>query len=242
MKWWLVALFLFLPLVTAAISSYVQDNAGVFSATERSSLDNELREFQTQTKGVQIVVFTENKIPDGTTLEERSLQIAEENRIGQKEEDNGLLFYLAVEDRQFRWEVGYGLEPVLNAALLGRISRQEMVPLFQEGKYAEGIRKGVTVVEGIILGEVDAEAYQEPRMESPFGTLLIFLVIFIIILVFANLSKKSRKRGSFEDGAYIGAASGLFFGRMGRGGFGGSFGGFSGGGGSFGGGGFSGGV
>ncbi|MDO8480835.1 MAG: TPM domain-containing protein [Nanoarchaeota archaeon] len=237
----LLALVLMLSSLSfAALSSYVQDNAGVLTSEEQTTLDAELRVFESKANGAQFVVFTENKVPEGMSLEERSLQIAEENGIGQKEEDNGILFYLATEDRQFRWEVGYGMEPVLNAALLGRISRSEMIPSFQAGNYAEGIKKGVTAVEGIVLGSVDPAAYEEPQPTSRANVLIIVLVFFVILSVISALSRKSGK-GSFEDSAYIGAATGLLFGRMGRGGFGGGgFGGFSGGGGGFGGGGFSG--
>lgn len=225
------------------ISSYVVDNAGVFDDSTKSSLEQNLRDFETQTNGVQFVVFTEKFIPEGSSLEERSLKIAEDNKIGKKGNDNGILFYLATEDRQYRWEVGYGVESTLNAARLGRISREIMVPYFKEGNFQEGVLSGVKVVESVVLNSSDADLIISSSSESvelP-PKVIIFLIILAFFIIF-NIFRlvmwsKVRRVKKKDDDFFIAVASGLLFGGRGSGG---GFGGFSGGGGSFGGGGFSG--
>lgn len=246
------------------INSYVTDTAGILSATAKSQLENDLRNLEKQTNGVQFVIYIENEYPKEYSLEEYTLKIAEANKIGKKGNDNGILLYIAIKDRKYRWETGYGVEGTLNSALIGRISREYFVPNFQAGNYEQGILQAVDVTKRILLGSNDADIVKlKNESESPKSApifLPIFFVIFIIFILFNILkyatnswyreknltlnNKKNIKGKKYKDDSfYHGAVWGLFAGGFGRGGFGGSggFGGFSGGGGGFGGGGGSGG-
>jgi len=235
-----------------AINSYVTDNAGILSATAKLQLENNLRDLEKQTNGVQFVVYIENEYPKDFSLEEYTLKIAENNKIGKKGNDNGILLYIAVKDRKYRWEVGYGVESTLNSALVGRISREYFVPNFREGNYEHGILQAVDVTKRILLGSNDADIValrnSNDSKISPFTIFYLVILAIIILISFAarmGNNKKNIRGKKRDDGFYHGAAWGLFAGGFGRGGggFGGSggFGGFSGGGGGFGGGGGSGG-
>ena len=240
------------------ISSYVTDNAGVFTPAQKSELEQKLYNLQTITNGVQLVVYTEKTIPIDEYLESRSLQIAEQNGVGKKGADNGVLFYLAAEDRKYRWEVGYGMESTLNTALLGRISRDYVVPYFQKGDFAGGINKGIDLVTGVIMNSTDSDVVAvmtESNTKVDTGKVLLYVFLnflpwIIFIVIFSSILRAKRKamgkKGKKDDSHYITAATLLLLGGgrgrggMGGGGFGG--GGFSGGGGGFGGGGFGGGF
>ena len=254
--------FLFLILVQSvnaaqipAINSYATDNAGILSAGAKVQLEKELRDLEKSTSGVQFVVYIENEYPKDFSLEEYTLKIAESNKIGKKRKDNGILLYVAVKDRKYRWEVGYGAESTLNSALLGRISRDYLVPNFRNGNYENGILQAVDVTKRLLLNSSDADiaALKNPadeksgKMAIAFAFILI-IVFAIVIISFATAIRnaiKSPRDKKHKDTIYHGAAWGLFAGGFGRGGFrgggSGGFGGFSGGGGGFGGGGGSGG-
>ncbi|MFH1054297.1 MAG: TPM domain-containing protein [Candidatus Woesearchaeota archaeon] len=232
------------------IRNYVVDNAGVFSVEQKSSFETRLMELQGKTNNVQLVVYTENKIPPDSSLEERSLKLAEENKVGKKGADNGILFYLAVEDRAYRWEVGYGVEDVLNTPLLGRVSREMMEPNFKKGDFSGGIINGVDVVERILMNSSDEDVQRlmnNSANQDPTGLIIFSIIFFIIIIsiIISSIKYQSKKgikhKGSLNDAIYFGAMWGMFGPGRGKGGFGGgSFGGFGGMGGGFGGGGFSG--
>lgn len=233
------------------INSYVTDNAGVLSLGMKSQLENELRNLEKETSGVQFVLYIENEIPSDYSLEEYTLKIAEANKIGKKGNDNGILLYIAVKDREYRWETGYGAESTLNSALLGRISREYLVPNFREGNYEAGILQAVDVVKRILLGSNDADIIAlkggsaSGKAGFVFGVMLVMLIFLILLAASSRIKKlqKTQKNKKHKDDFYRGAAWGLFAGGFGRGGFkggSGGFGGFSGGGGGFGGGGFGG--
>ncbi len=259
MKKILILLMLSFILVQASIAvtipkinSYVTDNAGILSSSAKSDLESQLRELEKSTNGVQYAIFIEKSYPKDTTLEEYTLKIAEENKIGKKGNDNGILLYVAIDDRKYRWETGYGIEGTLNSALLGRISQEYLVPNFKNGDYEKGVLAAFDVTKRILLNSNDADIVKlkESAATENFQFkifLIIFFIVFILFLAFFIYSIKNSKKikPGKNDSFYRGAATGLFWGSFGRGGFGGGgsggFGGFSGGGGGFGGGGGSGG-
>ncbi len=208
------------------LSQRVTDLTATLSSSELNSLETELRTFE-QTTSTQIVVVMVPSIGEGA-IEEVALRIAEENGVGQKGKNNGVVLFIAKGDRQIRIEVGYGLEGALPDALAGQIIRKEIVPWFKRGSYYEGIRSGIQAIMLATKNEYKADD------SSPHSFLPLILVFIILFFIFRGIG--GRRRLSVLGVPFY--ASG--FGRS-SGGGGWSGGGFSGGGGSFGGGGASGG-
>lgn len=242
---WVILLFSAMAIAVSAqvVDDYVVDEAGIFSAKEKGQLISFLKQLEQDTSA-QVVVYIVDRIPPDTSLEEYSLRIAEENKIGRAGNDNGVLFFLATQDRAYRWEVGYGLEDVLNTPLLGRVSRVYMVPQFQQGSYTQGILDGIEVVSRILKNSTDEDIMQltEPLASRPVPKANILFIVFMITFFIVLPLFFKGKKGKLSDAVYFGAGMMLFSGGFGRGGGGFGGGGFSGGGGGFGGGGFSGGF
>jgi len=227
------------------IKTYVTDNAGILSPEFKSSLENVMIELESKTNGVQFVIYIDDIIPVGQSLEEYSLKIAEQNKIGTEENDNGLLLYIAIYDRKYRWETGYGLESTLNAALLGRISREQLEPSFKEEKYEEGLFNVVNTTSYILLNSEDSdvkkmiEESKSTEKQNPIKKKVLIIVLIVLIYIIIMFPRKRNQSSIQNNTKYTTSASKIFTGGFNRGG--GGSGGFSGGGGSFGGGGHSGG-
>ncbi|MFQ5621294.1 MAG: TPM domain-containing protein, partial [Candidatus Nanoarchaeia archaeon] len=119
-----------------SITDFVHDEADILNA----SLEAELRDVlggMAREGVVEMAVVTINSL-EGESKEEYALRLAHD-KLGDKEEDNGLLLLIALEEQEYRVEVGYGLEGVLNDAKVGRFAREFLVPSFKEGKYDEGV-------------------------------------------------------------------------------------------------------
>lgn len=230
----------------AAPSDYIEDEAGVIGPETRAAASAILRELEQKTLA-QVVVLTV-KTTGGIPIEQYALERAEAWRLGRRGKDDGMLLVVAVLDRKYRFETGYGLEQILPDSLLGTIGRKTLVPAFRQGDYSGGVLAAVKDIAGIVAQAhgVRLSGIPEPTRPkksgglSPLGQFLAFLAIFLLLL----MVQRSRLRGGLADTLIIGS----MLGGLGRGGpggfgsFGGGFGSFGGGGGgSFGGGGASGG-
>ncbi len=212
----------------------VVDEVGLLSREEQQSLDRLLRNIKTQS-GVEISVYVASSLRE-RAIEEFSLAVAEQWKLGRKKEDKALLFVLAPKEKRMRLEVGYGIEGDITDAFSRRVLDNVARPYFQQGRYAEGILAALGALQEKIplgLAEEEVPRQRQGLKLSPF-LVFVLIVLFIIFSIIGRLMGFSghHRRGGF--GGYGGWGGG--------GGFGGSIGGGSswgGGGGGFGGGGAS---
>ncbi len=229
------------------IKNYVTDQTGTLTSSQISDLETKLSSFDKQTS-TQVVVFMIGTLGDGS-LEDRSHDIAEQNGVGKKSKNNGVLLFIVKDDRKLRIEVGYGLEGALTDAISDQIIRKEIAPQFKQGNYYAGINAGVEAIIKVTKGEYTQDT--KNNNDSGFGGLLcglpvIFVLFFGFIVLMFIMRIISRifgwRRFGGGGGWFSGGSGGWFSGGGGSSWGGGGFsgGGFSGGGGSFGGGGASG--
>jgi uncharacterized protein len=263
MKLGLLSTVLLLALCSVAVAEkiadiraqgYVTDLAHVISPTTQDQLETLCAEVQQKT-GAQIAVVTVDSL-DGQSKEDYAADLYKHLGVGSKQDNRGVLLLVAPKERQYRIEVGYGLEPVINDARAGDIGR-EMVPALRQQDYSAAILLTTTRLaqliaadKGVQLNGVPANKPTAPSsVTSWWAPWLIIVVIFLIIRAISRSGRGGRGGGYRGGGGsalpwfLIGSALGGRGGSWG-GGFGGSSGGYSGGGsGGFGGfGGFGGGM
>lgn len=269
LSWLLTAALLLCPSwATAAdlvpvppLKARVTDLTGTLSAAQRQALERQLAEFERR-RGTQIaVLLVPTTVPE--TIEQYSIRVVDEWKLGRKGIDDGLLLLVAVNDRRLRIEVGYGLEGVVPDAIANRIIEEYIVPYFRAGEYAAGIQAGLQRLMGLIEGEPLPPPRSASRDRASDNLLPFLLFAFFI---FSGLFSRllGRLLGAAVTGGGMGALFLLLVGSLraaivvallafvltlatgGRvygvvpGGFPGGRGGFGGGGGGFGGGGASG--
>jgi uncharacterized protein len=176
------------------------------------------------------------------SLEDFSIRLAQQWRIGQKGLDNGVILLVFVNDRKLRIEVGYGLEGRLTDAQASSIIRNEIAPRFREQRYAAGIEAGLDAIYRTIAGEYQAPARAARKTDPTVPILLAFLGVIAFIVLANVFAGAARRPGRMLRRGYTAGSRGWYAGGPGWGGGGFGSGGFSsGGGGSSGSGGFSGG-
>ncbi len=209
----------------------VNDYAQVLSAEESNALEQKLEAYNDSTS-TQIAIVIERTL-DGEDLFDYSQKLAEAWGIGQKGKNNGLLIYVAVNDRKTQIQVGYGLEGAIPDGLTGQVRREILNPAFKAGNFYEGFDEATTVLMKAAAGEYTAD--DNPKGGKPSTLAIIFIIIIIVIVLFSRGGggRNNRNRGGFGGPVFWGGTFGS--GGFSGGGGGGGFGGF--GGGSFGGGG-----
>ncbi len=244
------ACLLLAPAVLPAVSvpakpdGYIVDLAGIVDDRTERTLNGYLQELEQKTTA-QVVALTVPSL-EGETLEAFSLKVAHDQwRLGQRGKDNGVLLLVAMKERKYRIEVGYGLERVLPDSLAGSIGRTYLVPFFKKGDFAGGVAATVMALAAEVAKDAGVTITGMPAVGAPgraekdrgfFGGLVS--VLFFIILLFFFLKNPRAFLLFFLFSSLGGRSSWRAGGGFGGGGFG-SFGG--GGGGGFGGGGASGG-
>lgn len=137
----------FIPNVGALVEQtdefYINDYANILSEETENYILTKSIELN-KTNGSQIVVVTVENL-DGMTIEDYSLQLFRKFGIGDKDKNNGLLFLIALEEREFRIEVGYGLEGILPDGKVGRLEDKYIIPYFKNDRFDEGIKSGYDV-------------------------------------------------------------------------------------------------
>ncbi len=226
-----------LDLNTLQPQGYLSDFANVVDATSKQNIEIYCARLQKAT-GAQIAIVTLSSL-DGEPLADVANDLFRRWGIGQKGEDNGLLFLLVINDRLTRLEVGRGLEPYITDGRSGATLRQ-MRPALRESRYGEALQIAATS-----LGQVIAEAkgvqvdmgparvQRRPAPEQPvyhgipWPVIIGGLFILMMLLGRGGPRRGGGGRGGGFGGGGGGLLAGMILGNMlgGRSSYGGGYGG-----------------
>ena len=135
--------------VSPTADFYVNDYAGLLDNETKEYIINKNKILYSQT-GAQIVVVTIQSLEDNS-LEDYANELFRNFGIGDKTKNNGVLLLLALKERKFRVEVGYGLEGVLPDAKTGRMQDEYIIPYLKQDKWNEGIKNGFNAFLDVLL-------------------------------------------------------------------------------------------
>ncbi|HID49716.1 MAG TPA: TPM domain-containing protein [Chromatiales bacterium] len=181
----LITLILLIALPVSALevpplSGRVNDLAGLLSPEAAARIEAELAALEKE-KGAQVALLA---IPalEGEPLEDFSLRVAEQWKLGRKGMDDGVLLLVAKNDRKIRIEVGYGLEGAITDVAARRIIDHLMVPRFRKSDFEGGIEAAVKSIAGAIRGEKGAIP-TPPGEASPGGLETLFFLGFFAMVM-----------------------------------------------------------
>lgn len=244
-----------------ALTQRVTDLTGTLDAQQQQALETRLAQLEQQQGSQVAILIVPSTHPEA--IEQYSIRVVDQWRLGREGVDDGILILVAKNDREVRVEVGYGLEGSIPDAVANRIIDQTIVPYFKQGDFHGGLAAAVEQLSQLIAGEPlpEPKARQSGQWEGMLPLLLFGGLIAggILRAILGNFL------GGAVNGGLIGAvvwllgggllvalvlaviafvitlSGGLGFMHAGRGIHSGGFGGGSFGGGGFSGGGFSGG-
>lgn len=203
----------------------VIDKVGYLTRSDRQELMQLLYDFNRRGKAqVQVLI-----VPDlqGIPIEQASIQIVDQWKLGSEKKDNGVLLLVAAKERALRIEVGQGLEGAIPDITAKRIISDQMIPLFRSQRFSAGVIVGVHE----ILRLADKEFADENNLQesSQRGDIPVWVIIAVLIVI-SILGRFGGGRGRYYHGGGGGFGGGGWSSGGGGGGWSGGGGGFSGGG------------
>jgi len=213
---------------------WVQDYANALDADQELFLLRKLKSYYDSTS-TEIVIVTENTL-DGDDVFDYSYRLAEAWGVGGQGKDNGVLIYVAIQDRKVFIQVGQGAEGALPDIYAKRIVEKQLNPNFKKSQYGRGLHEATDV----IIQHLEGEFVNEGGRKGPTEGMPVWVIVVIMIIIIFLFSSGGNNGSTYDYNTPRGRArggrpiwmGGGFGGSSGGGGFGGGFGG-----GSFGGGG-----
>jgi uncharacterized membrane protein YgcG len=134
---------------SSKIEYRIIDNSYILTKSQKDSIEVLIKKLDEEI-GSQIAILTIDTL--GTEkLEEFSLRMAGDLRLGRSTHNDGLLITVVTMDRKMRIEVGTGLENIIKDEIAARILREDMAPLFRQQKYGQGIYMAVDKISKLII-------------------------------------------------------------------------------------------
>ena len=158
--------------------SFVTDTVGLLTSDQTLELESTLNKFEQETSNEIAVLIVKTTAPE--TIEQYSIHVTDEWKIGKKDLDNGVLFLIALEDRAMRLEVGQGLEGVLTDLTATKLLDEFAKPYFKENDYYTGIKNVIEKTAAIAKGEYNIETPQEPLEENYFENIPAIIVLLVL--------------------------------------------------------------
>lgn len=222
---------------------YVNDYAKVIDNNSAQYILSVGKELEAKT-GAQATVVVVDSL-QGETIESYANGMFRSWGIGQKGKNNGLLILLSMKEKQWRVEVGTGLEGAVTDIYSSRVMNELAVPKFKQKQYGEGLRAAyssladniakeynVKLEKNVNVSQVTQNEKSSNASSKGSGILVIGFIGFVFLDFIFNRGRITKFLLTL-----------LFWSSIGRrgGGNGGGFGGSGGGSGGFGGGSSSGG-
>ncbi|CAN7792087.1 TPM domain-containing protein [Caballeronia sp. LjRoot34] len=215
----LLAVLAFLPCVASAdvaippLTTHVTDETTTLTSEQRLALEQTLQAFEAK-KGSQIsVLIVPTTQPE--TIEQYSLRVVDQWKLGRGRIDDGVLLIIAKDDRTLRIEVGYGLEGALTDATSNRIINETIIPRFKQSDFFGGVSAGLDSIMSVIDGEPLPPPDQ--RAGGVSEQLARYLpILFVLTLVAGGVCRTllGRLPGSVVTGGAVAAVAWMLSGSL----------------------------
>ena len=181
----------------------VNDYVNLLTSSEQQRLENKLVAYDDSTS-TQIAIVIESSL-DGDEIFDYSYRLAEAWGIGRDGKDNGILIYIALQDRALYIQTGYGVEGFLTDAMASRIIDQLITPAFRREAYFQGLDEGTTVIMQLGSGEYENTGLEKDASGSGLEALFILMFIILVVVILANIFNRGDDWDDWDDdGGYHG--------------------------------------
>lgn len=178
-------------------NGYVSNPDAVLSSNEVDTLNTTISGLEKKTKVEIAVVIVHDFEKNGDDFD-FALNLFKKWGIGKRKANNGLLLFIAVDRKKYRFITGYGLEGLLPDAILKRIGDHYLIPAFKKGDYSRGAIDALSTISDYLAQpenkkELDQLLVKEEKSVNPWiiSLTICAVVIFSFIFILNDLRKKT---------------------------------------------------
>ncbi|EJR6119593.1 TPM domain-containing protein [Enterococcus faecalis] len=143
---------------------FVSDNAQILNEEVINNVQKINQELsKTETKP-QLMVITVEQVPENETIESFTNQIGNKLGIGNKLYNNGVIYLVAVKDRQARLEVGYGLEEIIPDSLTDEITDSTVKDFYKLKDFNAEIHIVTTRIKELLTTDTMSKTTSLPKV------------------------------------------------------------------------------
>jgi uncharacterized protein len=167
-------------------TGWVTDTANFMSPGAAASLNARLESYEHST-GHQLIVYIGQTTGDAV-IEDWAARAFQKWKVGRKGIDDGLVLFIMAADHKLRFEVGYGLEPVVPDLIAAQVINDVIAPRIRTGDHDGAVAAGMDAVMMVIGGGGLPAAERETRrgrQQRPLtlGQLILYGIIGLVLLV-----------------------------------------------------------
>lgn len=182
-------------------NGYISDEAGLLSQEISKNLNLTIHDLNKKTKSAIAIITV--KTLDDKDIEKFSDNVMQEYKIGDDKKQNGIIFFISMDDHQLQFLLGDGLSGKIKLKKLKKIVDDNVIPYFSAGEYDKGIVRGTYLVADEVarLDGVKIEHYgdmpERKSLKNQFNKnwlwiLLLPFMVIVGVLVRYILSRKNK--------------------------------------------------
>jgi uncharacterized protein len=165
---------------------YATDLAGAMSEDDIYYINQLCFEVDASTSCEMAVLVVNTTHP--SDINYYALRTFQHNTIGKAGSDNGLLVVIAIDDRAWRVEVGYGLEGVLTDVRVKHLAEEFLVPNMTTSLYGDGLFELTYALGTILETEYEGTGSGDPAfpvdgVPLTGGQWALVIVVFVVLCI-----------------------------------------------------------
>ena len=189
------------PMNLPKLEHFVNDYSNVFTEEQRLELGMIAKNIETNS-GYQImtVLFPHR---EGNELFDIALKAFNENKIWDKERNDGLLLAIATEEKKIRIVIWYGLEEKIPDLLASKIIEEVIRPEVNNSNFYEAVKRFYEKLPEYLDWQAKKETFWS-RISLVFGFCLVYVIISATILAVVGSDKaRDERRKRYKDSRYF---------------------------------------
>ncbi len=172
--------------------NYVSNPDNIITTTTVKELNKTLISLENETRTEVAVVLV--KSINNQSVELFANELFSYWGVGKSGDNNGLLILFVEDNKEIRFETGYGIEGVLPDAKIARIQREHILPYFKKGDYDQGFIRGIQALSAVLKDEKFEKQKEKIAWNVVLPVVLgFYLLILLLSFVLINNAIKKAK-------------------------------------------------